>query len=126
MADKKELVAVLIRGDHDIEVNILKALDTLRLRNKHVCVILEDTPVNRGQLQKVKDYVAYGELDAETKNLLLEKRTIKDSEGNVKPFFRMHPPKGGYPRKGIKVPFTKGGAIGNWGKDINKLIQKML
>jgi len=122
----KELVAVLIRGLHDIDVNILKALDTLRFRNKHVCVILQDTVINRGQLQKVKDYVAYGELDAETKKVLVDKRGEKDSKGVLKPFFRLHPPKGGYPRKGIKVPYSSGGSIGYWGKDINKLIVKML
>ena len=126
MAEKKELVVILVRGLHDIDVDIKHALDTLRLRKKHVCVIVEDNPVNRGQLQKLKDYVAYGEIDAETKKALIDARGEKDAEGNLKPFFRLSPPKGGFPRKGIKKPYSMGGSLGYWGKDINKLVMKMI
>lgn len=42
----------------------------------------------------------------------------------VKPVFRLHPPKKGY--EGIKRSYTMGGALGYRGKDMNKLIESML
>lgn len=44
----------------------------------------------------------------------------------LKPVFRLNPPKKGYERKGIKKPYTKGGALGYRGEKINELIEKML
>jgi len=38
----------------------------------------------------------------------------------IKPFFRLHPPRGGY--RSIKLPKNKGGAWGYWGEEINDLI----
>ena len=43
---------------------------------------------------------------------------------NIKPIFRLSPPKNGY--KGIKRSFTKKGALGYRGKEINKLIERMI
>lgn len=45
---------------------------------------------------------------------------------NVKPYFRLHPPKGGFERKGIKMPFAKGGVLGQRNEAIVELITKML
>ncbi len=49
---------------------------------------------------------------------------LKDIPG-LKPVFRLHPPKGGHNRKGIKYPYHLGGATGNYGNDIDSLIKKM-
>ena len=43
---------------------------------------------------------------------------------NVKPIFRLNPPKKGY--EGIKRSYKMKGALGYRGKEINKLIEKML
>ncbi len=43
---------------------------------------------------------------------------------NLKPVFRLHPPRKGY--SGIKKPFTKGGALGYRGNAINKLLLQMV
>ncbi|UCH71955.1 MAG: 50S ribosomal protein L30 [Thermoplasmatales archaeon] len=43
---------------------------------------------------------------------------------NVKPIFRLSPPKKGY--EGIKRPFLRNGALGYRGKEINKLIERMI
>ncbi len=43
----------------------------------------------------------------------------------LKPVFRMHPPRKGLKGAGTKRTYQVGGALGNWGKDINKLINKM-
>lgn len=42
----------------------------------------------------------------------------------IKPVFRLHPPKNGY--EGIKRSYPNGGALGYRGKEINKLIERML
>jgi len=43
---------------------------------------------------------------------------------NVKPIFRLNPPKKGY--EGIKKSFVNKGALGYRGKEINKLIERMI
>lgn len=125
-APETYLAAVLIRGLVGVKHEIKVALFSLRMRNKHVCVILKDTPAVRGQLQKCKDYIAYGFITAETKKLLEEKRGVKDADGKLKPFFRLAPPKGGFESKGTKKSFREGGALGWRGKKMNELIARML
>lgn len=44
----------------------------------------------------------------------------------LKPYFRLKPPSGGFPRKGIKASYRDGGAYGYWGKDINNLLMSMI
>ncbi|MEM4248194.1 MAG: 50S ribosomal protein L30 [Candidatus Nanoarchaeia archaeon] len=44
----------------------------------------------------------------------------------LKQFFRLHPPIGGFERAGIKSSYAEGGALGYRGKDINKLIERMI
>ena len=41
-------------------------------------------------------------------------------------FFRMHPPRGGFDRNGIKMPFKNGGVYGNRKEKINLLIRRMI
>ncbi|MBD3263274.1 50S ribosomal protein L30 [Candidatus Woesearchaeota archaeon] len=53
------------------------------------------------------------------------KRSLKDIPG-FKLFFRLTPPKGGFERKGIKKSYAVGGALGYRGKDINKLVARMI
>jgi len=43
---------------------------------------------------------------------------------NIKPIFRLSPPKKGY--NSIKRSFSKKGALGYRGKEINKLLEKMI
>ncbi len=44
----------------------------------------------------------------------------------IKSAFRLHPPRKGFGRKGIKTPFSIGGALGNRGEKINLLIARMI
>ena len=46
-------------------------------------------------------------------------------EYGVKPFFRLHPPRGGF-KGSIKKHFTVGGELGYRGTAINELIRRML
>jgi len=122
----KLLAAILVRGDVNVKTEIKDALATLRLRNKHVCVLVQDTKQIRGHLLKCKDYITFGPITPETKKLLEEKRGEKTSEGKLKPYFRLHPPRGGFERKGIKKTFAEGGALGDRGAKMDALIKRML
>jgi large subunit ribosomal protein L30 len=50
------------------------------------------------------------------------KATIGDMPG-LNPVFRLHPPRKGH--AGLKRTFQQGGALGNYGEDISKLVEKM-
>ncbi|MBI2671005.1 50S ribosomal protein L30 [Candidatus Woesearchaeota archaeon] len=53
------------------------------------------------------------------------KKELKDIPG-LKLYFRLKPPTKGFERKGTKVPFSQGGALGYRKEKINDLIKKML
>jgi large subunit ribosomal protein L30 len=117
------IAAVLIRGPHDIRADIRETLYLLRLRKKHACGVYERSPVIMGMLRKVKDYVTYGEISDATYSELVKKRKPKDEKH---PVFHLHPPRGGYGRKGIKVSFQEKGALGYRKDKINDLLVRML
>ena len=117
----------------------------LRLYKKNYCCVLPNTPIYAGMLNKAKDYITWGEISDESYALLAQKRgeeykgRLEDNKGKVKynkfivfnnkkikPFFRLSPPRGGFERKGIKIPFSKGGALGYRADGINDLIKKMI
>lgn len=125
---KGKLALILVRGLVGVRKDIKAAIFSLRLRKKHACVVIEDTHSNKASAVKCKDYITYGEIGDETLKQLLEKRGRKDpkKKGYLKKFFLLHPPRGGFERKGIKTPFNKGGALGYRGAKINDLIKKML
>lgn len=60
-----------------------------------------------------------------SKNFIAYKKELKDIPG-LKLFFRLSPPKKGFDRKGIKQPFSLGGALGYRKEKINELIQRMI
>jgi len=66
---------------------------------------------------KIKDF------ESLAKSVLQGKTKLK--EVGINPVFRLHPPRKGHKRKGIKKPFTLGGALGYRGQEINKLIVSM-
>jgi large subunit ribosomal protein L30 len=120
------IAVIQIRGTINSKTEIKNTLKFLNLERKHACTVVPDTPNYLGMLNKVKDYVAFGEISDETNKKLIEKRGMKNKEGKLKPFFRLHPPKGGFERKGIKKTFKEGGVLGNRGKEMSKLVEKML
>lgn len=60
-----------------------------------------------------------------SKELSDNKREINEIT-ELKPVFRLHPPKKGYERAGVKKQFSVGGAVGYRGEKINDLIQRMI
>lgn len=68
------MVVVRIRGRVHLKSEMEDALRIMRLYRKHTCVIIKGSESGLGMLQKVKDYVTWGEVDEETFKLLMEKR----------------------------------------------------
>jgi large subunit ribosomal protein L30 len=86
---------------------------------------------NRGKLsgdkiitdEYVKSATSFNNIDKLSQAIIENKFNYKEIP-EVKPLFRLNPPKKGY--KGIKRSFSNGGALGYRGKEINKLILRML
>jgi len=62
---------VQVRGVVNTRKDIKDTLKMLRLHHINHCVLVSDTPENLGMIRKVKDYIAYGEVDAATIEMLL-------------------------------------------------------
>lgn len=137
---------IRIRGEVGVSRDLEEALNRIRLRKKYSCVTIQKPDEKDfGVIKKIKDFVAYGEIDDETFSKIVEKRgklidkkkktdlkkaaeeIIKGKsyeDANIKPFFRLHPPRGGIDSK---IHFgKKKGVLGNHGKEINKLVERML
>ena len=65
------------------------------------------------------------DLDKFAKEFMETKRDLKEIDG-LKQFFRLTPPVKGFERKGIKIPFSQGGALGYRKEKINELIKRMI
>jgi large subunit ribosomal protein L30 len=65
---------VQVRGVVNTNREIKDTLKMLRLHHVNHCVIVPDTPAYLGMIRKVKDFVAYGEVDSETLGTVLRTR----------------------------------------------------
>jgi large subunit ribosomal protein L30 len=108
---------IRIHGQVGLNKDVKETLNRLKLRKKYSCVLIDPTKENLGRINKVRNQVAYGEITQETQKKLNEKRKTK-----IKNFYRLHPPRGGIK---AKVHYPRG-VLGDNGKDINKLVEKML
>jgi large subunit ribosomal protein L30 len=140
------MIAIIrIGGDVGLRKDIRETLERLRLKRKYACVVIKQTEVNSGMIKKVKDFVAFGEIKKDVFEKLIKERGQlidktkkievkkvveeiekgkKYQELNLKPFFRLHPP-----RKGIESKKHFGvdkGVLGNNKDKINELIERML
>lgn len=114
-----KIAIVRVRGQLHIRHDIKTTLTTLKLNKKNTCVILEETPANKGMIQKAKNFVTYGPINEETQ------KKINAKYPNEKTY-HLSPPTKGFGRKGIKLPFHKGGALGDRGEKINDLLNRMI
>jgi large subunit ribosomal protein L30 len=71
----------------------------------------------------IKSATSYDSIEKLSQAIIENKFNYKEIP-EVKPIFRLNPPKKGY--EGIKRSFSNGGALGYRGKEINKLIERML
>ena len=65
---------VQVRGTVKTRREIKDTLKMLRLHHINHCVIIPDTPAYMGMIRKVKDFVAYGEIEAGDVEELLRNR----------------------------------------------------
>jgi large subunit ribosomal protein L30 len=120
------LAVIRISGDVKIKEEFRETLRRLGLKKKYSCTILENpTPIELGMIKHVINFIAVGEISDEMKKKLIAARGKKFKEKKYKnEVFRLHPP-----RKGIdsKLHFgIKKGVLGNHGKEIDKLVERML
>jgi len=139
----KKICVIRIRGQVGVDEKVKETLDRLRLRRKYSCIVIDPTKEQLGMIKKMRNFVAFGEIKKDVLEKLIEKRGQKINkekkidikkvaeelekgkkyeELNLKPFFRLHPP-----RKGIKskIHFPKG-VLGDNKEKINELIERML
>ncbi|MBI2145987.1 uL30 family ribosomal protein [Candidatus Woesearchaeota archaeon] len=142
--ENRKFAVILVRGEAKVPQQIKDTLALLTLHRKNHCVIVNDTPALRGMIAKVKDFVTWGEITAEVFKELLEKRglpyggRLQDrtklysypyltyGKKHFKSYFRLNPPRKGFGRKGIKIAFAAGGALGYRGEKINDLLLRMI
>lgn len=73
--EKNRLIIVLrIRGSVNIRNETEDTLRLMRLQRRNHATIIDNRGSNVGMLQKVKDYVTWGEVTLETIDLLLKNR----------------------------------------------------
>lgn len=125
---EKRIAIVRVRGVVNVETGVTDTMNMLRVYKKNYCSVYPATPSVLGMIKKCKDYITWGEISPEVEKELLDKRSEEDTKnpGEKKKFFRLNSPKKGYAKKGIKKPFTMGGALGYRGDEINDLIKRML
>lgn len=140
----KRIGVVRVRGSVNVNRKVEDALRMLRLSRVNYCALIDDRDTYIGTLNKVKDYVTWGDVGEEEVALILKNRgelaggkrltdghikentefgSLKgfaksfckfeaelDDIPNLKPFFRLHPPRKGH--GGIKRSYVEGGALG--------------
>ena len=138
------LIVIRISGMVEVTDTIQSALFNMRLRRKYSAVLMHDTPENIKWLRNVRDFVAFGKISDENlaKLITLRGEALKSNskidaksiiagldkksldELGLKPFFRLHPPRGGIESK---KHFGVGkGVLGDNKEQINKLLERML
>jgi large subunit ribosomal protein L30 len=142
-----KFAVIRVRGVRKIAPRIKKSLELLRLERPNHCVLVEDSPQNKGMLEKAKDYIAYGPVAEETIASLLQKRGHKGPEllrtvlkedalkkaakeifsGKktsefANPVFRLNPPSRGY--KDTKRSYPQGD-LGKRG-EMDTLLRRMI
>ena len=118
-ASDKLLAAILIRSQLHFHRELKETLQRINLHDKLNCVVVPDNSVYRGMLQRASAVLAWGSVSAETVEKL---SSVRRRKGKA---YRLQPPRGGFERKGIKVPYTVGGALGKR-PEMDSLIAKMI
>jgi len=148
-------LVIRLRGNLGVAPEVLDTMNRLNLPKKQNASLVADTPSNLGMLQKVADYITWGEVTADTLEAMLAKRGRLDGDKKITPekmneleigsfkalsekvlgggqmpaqvkrTFRLTPPSGGFKRS-IKRHFGSGGELGYRGAEINQLVLRMI
>ena len=79
-----------------------------------------DKQINEKYLKSATSYASFDKLS----EAIIENKIKYKDIPKVKPIFRLNPPKKGF--EGLKRSYKNKGALGFRGKDINKLIERMI
>ncbi|RZD30667.1 hypothetical protein CXT76_02035 [Candidatus Parvarchaeota archaeon] len=120
------ILVIRISGMIGLTKEMQESLHRIRLRRKYSATLLEETSFNRKLLKKIRNFIAYGDIeDQEIKKLIAKRGEAKENKkivvedsleqikksgflkSNLKPFFRLHPPRGGIETKKIKLLLEK-------------------
>ncbi|HKL23464.1 MAG TPA: uL30 family ribosomal protein [Candidatus Nanoarchaeia archaeon] len=132
------ICVIRIKGQVGLNKDVKETLNRLKIRRKFAARVFENpSAVEIGMINRVRNFVSFGEISTETHKKLIDARgqmqknksstspskesRTKDNEGKLKPFFRLHPPRGG---ANMKLHYPKG-VLGE-NKKMDELIQKML
>ena len=115
-----KLAIIRVRGQVRIRGDIKRALEQLNLHKRHHATVVEDTPSNLGQIVKAQGFLTWGPVTDDT---LKKMEPRKRGEGR---WYALPPPRKGYGRKGIKMPFSRGGGLGDRKEKINDLLLRMI
>ncbi len=137
------MIAIRISGLVGVNRTQESTMDSLMLRKKYNCIFLKNEDLPR--INTVRELITFGEVEDSTLKLILSKRGVKlkdkksvDNvdevlkglsggktlkELGVRPYFRLHPPIGGF-KKSTKMPYPQG--ILGKNKEIASLVKKML
>jgi len=111
------IAVVRVRGNVRITHQVRDTFRMLGLLKKNHCTIIEDKPHLLGMLKIVEPHITWGPVDEKTLEILQKKG------GKA---LTLNPPRKGYGRKGVKLPFSLGGAYGNRKEKINDLLTRMI
>ncbi len=138
--------AILIRSTIGMNPEIKETLKRLNLERKNSLVLLEENKVVEGMLKKAEAYITYGKVSEEFAKKIVEEKAeeakeVQDRKPNqkvkkhykfkelfgkkIKPAIRLHPPRGGFERRGIKKSYSEKGVLG-YRDNIEELIKKMM
>lgn len=94
---------IRISGKVKLRKDLEETFQRLGLKRKYSCVVFKEmNDIDKGMLLKVKDHVAFGDIDEETFNELINKRGKKDFDKEKNKYlFRLHPPRKGIDSKNI-------------------------
>jgi len=67
-------LVIRVRSDRGVKPKIRDTMSMLNLTKVNHAVLIPDTPAYAGMLRKVKDYVTWGEVDADTVSNLISER----------------------------------------------------
>lgn len=70
----KRLAVIRVKGTSKASKAVLDTLKMLRINRVNHCNIIDDRETYKGMLQKAKDYITWGEVDAGDVELLLKNR----------------------------------------------------
>jgi len=77
------MLVIRIRGTLAIAADISETMRLMRLNRINHAMLMSETPSNLGMLKKAKDYITWGEVDAETLEAMLIKRARLPGDNKV-------------------------------------------